>query len=254
MLIKYLSFCKISKTHTFGGTYFMKMYKMMVVVVMLTVAIFQVGCSKGTNNTVLAKVNSGTITAADFKKQLEDLTPQMQQAVATVTKARWEFLDDLVGIELVIQEAKRQGLDKDAEFKKRQDMMKKELERRVEEAAKNELFNSVLKKEIGDKMSKVPEPTAQEVRDYYDKNKDKIRSAAGKPLSLKEVEPQLKTRLMQEKRRELYLEYAKALRAKAKIDVNEKALDEAMASPAQPKELDLSNMKAMPAPNKEAAK
>jgi hypothetical protein len=73
-------------------------------------------------------------------------------------------------------------------------------------------------------------------------------------LGLKEVEPQLKTRLMQEKRRELYLEYAKALRAKAKIDVNEKALDEAMAALAQPKELDLSNMKVMPAPKKDAAK
>ena len=103
-------------------------------------------------------------------------------------------------------------------------------------------------------MSKVPEPSAQEVRDYYDKNKDKIRNGAGKPLSLKDVEPQLKTRLMQERRRELYLEYAKALRDKAKIEVNEKALDEAMASFAQPKELDLSNMKAQPATNKEATK
>ncbi len=232
----------------------MKMYKLVVIVVMLTVAASVIGCRKGPDSAVLAKVNRGAITAADFKKQLEDLTPQMQQAVATDAKARREFLDDLVGIELVIQEAKRQGLDKDAEFKKRQDMMRKELEHRMQEDAKNELFNAVLKKEIGDKMSKLPEPTTQEVRDYYDKNKDKIRNAAGKPLSLKEVEPQLKTRLMQEKRRGLYLEYAKALRAKAKIDVNEKALDEAMASFAKPKELDLSNMKVLPAPKNEAAK
>lgn len=232
----------------------MKMYKMMVIVVMLTVATSLIGCSKGPDSAVLAKVNRGAITVADFKKQLEDLTPQMQQAVATDAKARRDFLDDLVGIELVIQEAKRQGLDKDAEFKKRQDLMRKELEHRIQEDAKNELFNAVLKKEIGDKMSKVPEPTAQEVRDYYDKNKDKIRNAQGKILGLKEVEPQLKTRLMQERRRDLYLEYAKTLRAKAKIDVNEKALDEAMASLAQPKELDLSNMKVLPAPKKEAAK
>lgn len=232
----------------------MKMYKTIVIVMLLTVAVSMTGCNKGTNSTVLAKVNRGTITEVDFKKQLEDLTPQMQQAVATDPKARREFLDDLVGIELVIQEAKRQGLDKDADFKKRQDMMRKELEHRVQEDAKNELFNAVLKKEIGDKMSKVPEPSAQEVRDYYDKNKDKIRNGAGKPLSLKDVEPQLKTRLMQERRRELYLEYAKALRDKAKIEVNEKALDEAMASFAQPKELDLSNMKAQPATNKEATK
>ncbi len=178
----------------------------------------------------------------------------MQQAVVSDPKARRDFLDDLVGIELVIQEAKRQGLDKDAEFKKRQDMMRKELEHRIQEDAKNELFNAVLKKEIGDKMSKVPEPTTQEVRDYYDKNKDKIRTATGKQMSLKEVEPQLKTRLMQEKRRDLYLEYAKTLRAKAKIDVNEKALDESIAALAQPKQLDLSHMNVQPAPKNEAAK
>ncbi|HYA88303.1 MAG TPA: SurA N-terminal domain-containing protein [Nitrospirota bacterium] len=232
----------------------MKMYKMIVIVVMFTLAVSMTGCNKGANSTVLAKVNRGTITEADFKKQLEDLTPQMQQAVATDAKARREFLDDLVGIELVIQEAKRQGLDKDAEFKKRQDMMRKELEHRVQEDAKNELFNAVLKKEIGDKISKVPEPTVQEIRDYYDKNKDKIRNSAGKQLSLKEVEPQLKTRMMQERRRDLYLEYAKSLRDKAKIEVNEKALDDAMASIGQPKEKDLSNMKAQPAPKNEAAK
>ncbi len=69
----------------------MKMYRMIVIVTMLTIAVFVMGCNKGTNGTVLAKVNRDTITEADFKKQLEDLTPQMQQAVATDAKARREF-------------------------------------------------------------------------------------------------------------------------------------------------------------------
>ncbi len=231
----------------------MKMHKPLVGVV-LALVVSLIGCSKGPDSVVLAKVNRGAITAADFKKQLEDLTPQMQQAVVADPKARKDFLDDLIGIELVIQEAKRQGLDKDAEYKKRQEALKKELERRMQEDAKNELFNSVLKKEIGDKMSKVTEPTEQEVRDYYNSNKDKIRNAAGKQISLKEVEPQLKMRLMQEKRRDLYLEYAKGLKAKAKIDVNEKALDAAVASLAQPKDVDLSHMTVQPAPQKQGTK
>ena len=231
----------------------MKMHKPLVGVV-LALVVSLIGCSKGPDSVVLAKVNRGTITAADFKKQLEDLTPQMQQAVVADPKARKDFLDDLIGIELVIQEAKRQGLDKDAEYKKRQEALKKELERRMQEDAKNELFNAVLKKEIGDKMSKVTEPTEQEVRDYYNSNKDKIRNAAGKQISFKEVEPQLKMRLMQEKRRDLYLEYAKTLKAKAKIDVNEKALDAAVASLAQPKDVDLSHMTVQPAPQKQGTK
>jgi hypothetical protein len=157
----------------------------------------------------------------------------MQQAVANDPKARKEFLDDLIGIEVVLQEAKRQGLDKDAEFKKRQDMLKKELQRRIEDDAKNELFNTLLKKELADKLKTIPEPSEKELRDYYAKNQDKMYRPDGSKLSFKEVEPQLKRRLLAEKQRDLYLDYAKALKTKAKITVDEKALDAAAASFSQ---------------------
>jgi peptidyl-prolyl cis-trans isomerase C len=227
----------------------MNRLKLTIGVSILALTLSAAGCSKATStdSAVLAKVNRGTITTTDFKKQLEELAPQMQQAVVSDPKARKEFLEDLIGIELVLQEAKRQGLDKDAEFKKRQDMLKKELERRVQEDAKNELFNTVLKKELGDKMTKVAAPTDQEIQDYYNKNHDKIEAAAGKKVTLKEVGPQLKMRLMQEKRRELYLEYAKSLKAKAKISIDDKALEQATTALSQPKQLDLSNMTAQPA-------
>lgn len=218
---------------------------------MLALFLSATGCSKTTtpsDGAVLAKINRGTITTSEFKKQLEELAPQMQQAVMSDPKARKEFLEDLIGIELVLQEAKRQGLDKDAEFKKRQDMLKKELERRIQEDAKNDLFNTVLKKEIGEKMGKIAAPTEEEVLDYFNKNRDKINTAAGKKVSLKEVGPQLKMRLMQEKRRDLYLEYAKGLKAKAKITIDDKALEQAATALSQHKDLDLSNMTAHPAP------
>jgi len=222
---------------------------------MLALMIAAGGCDKAASDgAVLARVNRGTITVSDFKKQVEDLAPQMQQAVATDVKARKEFLDDLIGIELVIQEAKRQGLDKDAEFKKRQEMLRKELERRIQEENKNELFNTVLKKEIGDKLTKIAAPTDQEVRDYFNKNQDKIVAAVGKKVSLKDIEPQLKMRMMNEKRRDLYLEYAKGLKDKAKITVDDKALDKVAADLARPKDVDLSNMKVQQAPKQEDTK
>jgi hypothetical protein len=169
-------------------------------------------------------------------------------------KARKEFLEDLIGIELVIQEAKRQGLDKDADYKKRQDQLKKELERRVQEEAKNDLFNSLLKKELGDKMSKVTPPTDKEVQDYFTQNKDKIFQAAGKQVSLKDIEPQLKLRLTQEKRRELYIEYAKGLKAKAKISVNDKAMETAMTELAKPADLSGLTVTKVPSAGKEETK
>jgi peptidyl-prolyl cis-trans isomerase C len=193
------------------------------------------GCNKGgTDSTVLARVNRTKITAGEFKKQLEELQPQMQQAVATDPKARKEFLEDLIGIEVVLQEAKRQGLDKDPEFKKRQEMLKKELERRIQDDTRNELFNALLKKELADKLSKIAPPSDQEARDYYNKNQDKMRTPDGKKLSYKDVEPQLKRRLQAEKQRDIYLEYAKNLRSKAKVTVDEKALDAAAATIGKP--------------------
>ena len=217
----------------------------------LALAIAMSGCNKVQDGVVLAKVNRGAITVTDFKKQIEELAPQMQQAVIADPSARKEFLEDLIGIELVIQEAKRLGLDKDADYKKRQEQLKKELERRVQEEAKNDLFNSLLKKELGDKMSKVTPPTDKEVQDYFTKNKDKIVKAAGKQVSFKEIEQQLKLRMTQEKRRLLYVEYAKGLKAKAKISIDDKAMDTAMAELTRPPDLSGLTVTKVPAAGKE---
>jgi peptidyl-prolyl cis-trans isomerase C len=218
------------------------MMKSIVAVGAAVIALTFAGCTKGTDSAVIAKVNNGKITAADFKKQLEELQPQMLQAVATDEKARKEFLEDLIGIELVLQEARRQGLDKDPEFKKKQESMRKELEQRLQDAAKNELFNTVLKKEL---MDKVKEPTDAEVKAYYEEHRAEITKAAGgKDLTLKQAEAQgLKRYVMQMKQRDAYLEYSKGLKAKAKISVDDKALA-ALASdltkPAQTGTLPLS--------------
>ena len=188
------------------------------------IALSLAGCTKGTDSAVIAKVNNAKITSADFKKQLDELQPQMLQAVATDPKARKEFLEDLIGIELVLQEARRQGLDKDAEFKKKQDARKKELEQRLQDATKNDLFNALLKKEL---MDKVKEPTDAEVKAYYDSHKDEIKKAAGgKDITLKQAEAQgLKRYVFQMKQREAYLEFSKRLKEKAKITVDDKALE-----------------------------
>ncbi len=197
---------------------------------LVTLALAFTGCAKKDESAVIARVNRTTITAADFKRQLEELDPKMQQAVISDPKARKDFLEDLIGIELVLQEARRQGLDKDPEYKKRQEMLKKELERRVQEDARNELFNGLLKKELADKLTKMAPPTEEEAKDFYAKNIDKMKTSDGRKLSYKEVEPQLKRRMMAEKQRELYLDYAQKLKAKSNITVDEKALNAAAAT------------------------
>jgi hypothetical protein len=197
------------------------------------IAIAALGCSKGSDSMVIARVNQAKITAADFKRQLEGMDNfQMEQAMATDVRARKEFLDDIIGIELVSQEAKRQGLDKEAEYKKTLDALKKEyeeakkrLDRRYQDAMRNELFKSVLKKDLSEKAGKLAPPTDKEIREFYERNRAKMVTMNGKQLGLKDVEPQIKQRLMQEKQRDLYLEYIKGLREKAKVTIDEKALE-----------------------------
>ncbi len=209
------------------------MNRNMLVYALLAIIAALTGCTKNSDTAVVAKVNSTKITAADFKKQLSDLQPQMQQAVSADPKARKEFLEDLIGIELVLQEARRQKLDKDPAFVKRQEELEKEMKQRLQEAAKNELFNALLKKEL---MDKIKQPTDDEVKAYFTAHREEIRKAAGgKELSFKQAEAQgLKRYVFQVNQREAYLEYSKALKAKAKISVDDKALEAAISSLSQP--------------------
>jgi len=206
------------------------MRKLLVAGLLIAMLAF-IGCGKGSDSTVLAKIGRTKITVGDFKKQVDALPPQMQQAVTSDPRARKDFLNDLIGIEVVLQEAKRQGLDKDAEFKKKQEQYRKDKEREIEEGLKNELFNSLLKKEIA---NKVAVPTDREVKEYYNKHKNEMRTPDGKILSFKAAEPQLKSWLFNKKQREVYLAYAQGLKAKAKITIDDKALDALSSTLSQP--------------------
>lgn len=194
---------------------------------LIAVLIVTASCSKDADTTVIATVNRTKITAADFLRQLQDLPPQMQQAVALDPSSRRDYLQDLISIEVVLQEAKRQGLHKDPEFKKRQESLRKELERRIQEEYKNELFNALLRKELAGKVSP---PSEADVKAYYQSHRKEMRTAEGKSLSYEEAAPQLRNWLVQQKQRELYLEFAKGLREKASIKIDEKALEGVITS------------------------
>ena len=82
----------------------MKKFSTISLLIILALAVTMSGCTKGQDGAVVAKVNRSAITTSDFKKQIEELAPQMQQAVMADPKARKEFLDDLIGI--VLEETK----------------------------------------------------------------------------------------------------------------------------------------------------
>ncbi|OJH39803.1 foldase protein PrsA [Cystobacter ferrugineus] len=61
---------------------------------------------------VVARVGDGSITAREFSARLEEQPPFIRARYTTVERKK-EFLENLVRVELLAQEARRQGLDKD---------------------------------------------------------------------------------------------------------------------------------------------
>lgn len=224
--------------------------KKLIIASMIAVLAAPISCSKNPDNAIVAKVNRTRITAGDLKRQLAGLSPDALQRIVNDDAARKEVMDDVIAYELVLQEARKQGLD-DAEFTKRRETRRKEVERRLQEDAKNELVTALLKKELGDKLS--VSVSDAEVKEFYEKNRAKMVTAEGKKVRLSEVAALIKERLVSMKQRDAYMDYANKLRDNAKITINDNALQNVADSLAKSDEKDVS-VPRLPSPGQPTGK
>ncbi|MDD5306293.1 MAG: peptidyl-prolyl cis-trans isomerase [Deltaproteobacteria bacterium] len=102
----------------------------------------------------LARVGGQTVTVGDFESALEHQSPLLRKDLGDRAK-RAEFLDKLVNMDLLADEAKRRGFDKDDE---------------VIEVRKNQLA-SLMHQRISEGI-KDEEPPEDAVRKYYDDHID----------------------------------------------------------------------------------
>jgi len=122
-------------------------------------ALVLVSCSKKEaeqKGPYLAKIDNMTITQADFDREFKAL-PDYAQQIFTDASGREKFLNEIVNKELLYKEAKKKGFDKSPDFNKK-----------MEEFKKLTLISEVFEKEI---MAKA-KVSDQDIKDYYDKNKD----------------------------------------------------------------------------------
>ena len=82
---------------------------------------------------VLAEVNGGTITTADFNRELKNL-PDYLKAMAETSEGRKEMLDTMVIRELILQQASKDGLDKSADLERWLNGMRR-LQRMIDDGA-----------------------------------------------------------------------------------------------------------------------
>ena len=115
---------------------------------------------KTSGGEVLAEVNGTKITTEDFKKELETLPPYLKPMTETA-EGKKEMLETMVIRELILQEAKKEGVEKSSEVAEK-----------LEELKKRVVVEAYLKKKV-EEQSKL---TDEEMKKFYDENTEKFRS------------------------------------------------------------------------------
>ncbi|MDD2365329.1 MAG: peptidylprolyl isomerase [Desulfuromonadaceae bacterium] len=109
---------------------------------------------------ILAEVNSGSITTADFDRELKNL-PDYLKAMADTPQGRKEMLDTMVIRELILQQASKDGLDKGAEIEEKLQDLKKRL-----------IVEAFLKKKV-EAESNVSD---EDMKKFYEQNKERFKA------------------------------------------------------------------------------
>ena len=109
---------------------------------------------------VLAEVNGSTITTGDFARELQNL-PEYLKSMADTPQGRKQMLDRLVMLELIMQNASKDGIDKGPDFEEKLRDLKKRL-----------IIESYIKKKV-EADSRLSDA---DLKKFYDQNIDKFKT------------------------------------------------------------------------------
>jgi len=139
----------------------------------LGIAVLGMGIAPAWAGDEVATVNGQPISKAAFGQALAGVPPQMQDHMATL-EGREALLDDLVTQEVLVQEGRRVGIEKDAAVKSR-----------LEEARRQIVVQSLLQKIVETDV------TDEKLKAYYESHKDEFRQVRASHIVV-ETEDQAK--------------------------------------------------------------
>ena len=161
------------------------------------------GCGSYEGEEAAIKIGEIKVTASEFNHAF-----QASQFAHLGEAAKEEFLDTFISRKLILKEAERRGLDKDAQFLQdiqlfwEQSLLKRALSLKIKELA--------LEAKVTDK----------EIRSYYQSHKD-IEFTDKK---LEEVYGQIRWIVFKGRQKEVIGEWADSLKKDAKIEIDYKRL------------------------------
>lgn len=168
-------------------------------ILFICAGVFAFGCTQGksSSNPVIAKGKGIKITKNDFLNEFNRL-PEWAKEGLQGKEGKERFLDEIIKRELLYQEAKKQGLEKD-----------KDVKARIEEFKKMSLITALFKKEIEEKARIVED---KEVKEFYDKNLQEFISGEEVKVShiLVNTEEEAKKLLVRIKKGEDFSKLAKS--------------------------------------------
>jgi len=112
--------------------------------------------------TILADVNGNAITTKDFKEEVERLPPYLKPMVQS-PEGKKELLDSMVVREIILEQAKKDGVDKS-----------EEVADRLEDLRKRLIVETYLKK----KVEQEAQVSDAELKKFYDENQEKFKTGA----------------------------------------------------------------------------
>lgn len=134
-----------------------------VVLVLAVSIIFNIiGCGqrKDAGGKVVAQINGREIRDDEFKMRFSRLSPSLKSKYSD-DKGKREFLEEIIKRELLLQEAKKAGIEKD-----------KVLLDRIEEMKERLILNEFLQREVEGRLV----TTDKELEDYYNLHKEEFKS------------------------------------------------------------------------------
>jgi len=117
----------------------------------LTLALTAQGAQAALDANTVADVNGKTISKEDFDRRYKENIQFFKFEVPT----KANVLSDIINFELAVQEAKKQGLDKDPLVQERMNAV---------------LYQSLVERQLADKFKSVVDVSEKEARDYCSRN------------------------------------------------------------------------------------
>ncbi|MCX7965935.1 MAG: peptidyl-prolyl cis-trans isomerase [Syntrophorhabdaceae bacterium] len=128
-------------------------------IIFMFISFIMFGCAKTDNSKVLATIDDEKITINEFNKELDKIPINMKMMVATQTGKK-NYLEKIIMKKLLLKEAKKENIEKEADFQERLKEIKEQL-----------LIESLLKK----KINVDAQITEADLKEYYEKNKESFK-------------------------------------------------------------------------------